>query len=239
MTIDGIQKATAGLLLAGLLMANGVQAAANEGFACEANARQEQFVGTAMGMGLSRDNAQALYDLSGAAATDGVTGFAPANDRGPTVERALDSVRANPAEDAYYVEVDIQNLGGLNAELGHARADAVYRRIAQITASHVENLRVDDQTCSFRHGGDEFSFVLVGADSTLAQVEAALAAADQEIRQYIASEGLADIEHPKHRGNKAKAGSGIIFGVSRIGGQAQLVDVYSAADQVVERKKNL
>ena len=237
MMIPGTSKFSAGLLLAGLLLGNVALAGGNETFACEATARQEKFVATAMDMSLSRADALVLYDLSGAASTDEVTGFAPAKDRRPTVTRAIERAAANQFENAYYVEVDIQNLGGLNAELGHTGADRVYGKIAHITEQHIDDLRADDHTCSFRHGGDEFSFVVVGSLSTKGQVEGALAAADQEIRQYIADEGLADIEHPKHRGNKAKSGAGIIFGVSRIRGQEQLADVFSAADQVVEQKK--
>jgi diguanylate cyclase (GGDEF)-like protein len=237
MMIPGTSKFSAGLLLAGMLLSNVGLAGGDETFACEATARQEKFVATAVEMGLSRDDALVLYDLSGGASIDGVTGFAPAKDRRPTVTRAIDVVATHQFESAYYVEVDIQNLGGLNAELGHTGADNVYSKIARITEQHVETLRADDHTCSFRHGGDEFSFVVVGSGNTQAQVEAALAAADQEIRQYIADEGLADIEHPKHRGNPAKSGAGIIFGVSRIRGQEQLADVFSAADRVVEQKK--
>jgi len=237
MMIPGVSKVGAGLLLAGFLLGNVGLADESETFACESTARQEKFISTAMEMDLSRADALVLYGVSGAESTDVVTGFAPAKDRRPTVTRAIESVGASQFDSAFYVEVDIQNLGGLNAELGHTGADKVYTKIAHITEQHIESLRADDHTCSFRHGGDEFSFVVVGAGNTQAQVEAALAAADREIRQYIADQGLADIEHPKHRGNPAKSGAGIIFGVSRISGQAQLVDVFSAADKVVEKKK--
>ena len=237
MMIPGASKFSASLLFAVFLLGDIALAGGSQTFACEATARQEKFVATAVEMGLSRDDALVLYGLSGAASTDGVTGFAPAKDRRPTVARAIERAAANQFESAYYVEVDIQNLGGLNAELGHTGADSVYSKIAHITEHHIENLRADDNTCSFRHGGDEFSFVVVGSLSTQGQVEGALAAADREIRQYIAKEGLADIEHPKHRGNPAKSGAGIIFGVSRIRGQEQLAEVFSAADRVVEQKK--
>ncbi|MGI9341998.1 MAG: diguanylate cyclase domain-containing protein [Gammaproteobacteria bacterium] len=237
MKSPGIAKAGAGLLLAGLLVGNVGQTHDSEVFDCEATARQERFVATAVEMGLSRKDSLVLYGLSGAESIDGVTGFAPAKDRRPTVARAIESVGASQFDSAFYVEVDIQNLGGLNAVLGHTGADDVYGRMARITEQHIESLRTDDHTCSFRHGGDEFSFVVVGAGNTQAQVEAALAAADREIRQYIKSEGLAKIEHPKHRGDKSKSGAGIVFGVSRIGGQDQLADVFSAADKVVEKKK--
>lgn len=237
MKIHGISEAGVGLLLAGLLLGNVGQAHESEVFNCEATARQERFVATAVEMGLARKDALVLYGLSGAESTDVVTGFAPAKDRRPTVSRAIESVGASQFDNAFYVEVDIRNLGGLNAVLGHTGADDVYSRMARITEQHIESLRTDDHTCSFRHGGDEFSFVVVGAGNTQAKVEAALAAADREIQKYVASENLAGIEHPKHRGDASKSGAGIVFGVSRIHGQDQLADVFSAADKVVEQKK--
>jgi GGDEF domain-containing protein len=210
---------------------------ANEGeaFVCEAVARREKFIDAAADMGVPRGNAEKLYDLSGAEKPDVVTGFAPAPDRIPTVKRAIDRMSAIAGDSAYYVEVDIQNLGGLNQELGHSRADAVYRELAHITEQHIAALKA--HTCSFRHGGDEFSFVIVGPGPTLAGIEAALESADQEIRLHIADQGLAEIKHPKHPDDPSKWGAGIIFGVSQIRGGEDVKTVFGAADQVVERRK--
>lgn len=207
----------------------------HEAFVCESTARRDRFVHAAAGMSVSQENAQKLYDISGAESKDVVTGFAPAPDRIPTVKRAIERVSASDADSAYYVEVDIQNLGGLNQKLGHSEADSVYGNMAKITEKHIRGLQVGE--CSFRHGGDEFSFVVIGPDVTQGEIETTLAMADQEIRQYIADKGLADIEHPKHPGDPSKAGAGIVFGVSKIGGQNEVNDVFSVADKVVERKK--
>lgn len=204
-------------------------------FVCESVARSEKFVDAAVAMGVSRENAHKLYDLSGAEKRDVVTGFAPAPDRIPTVERAIKQVAADSAKRAFYVEVDIQNLGGLNQELGHSRADAVYHDMALLAEQGILALKAD--ACSFRHGGDEFSFVIVGPGPTQEDVEAALTRADQAIRRYIADQGLAGIEHPKHPDDPSKSGAGIIFGVSPIRGQEPATEVFGVADRIVERKK--
>jgi len=206
-----------------------------EAFSCESLARQQRFVDTAAGMGITRENAETLYVMSGAEFKDVVTGFAPAQDREPTVERAILRMAQVPADSAYYVEVDIQNLGGLNKELGHTGANTIYHYMAQTAEQKIQALDAD--TCSFRHGGDEFSFVVVGPQVSQSDVEKALAEADVQIRAYIADRGLAHIEHPKHPGVASKAGAGIIFGVSQIDGKAGIEGVFRSADKIVESKK--
>ena len=105
-----------------------------------------------------------------------------------------------------------------------------------ITERHIRNLGSD--SCSFRHGGDEFSFVVMGPNAAKNDIEAALAQADTEIREYIDRKGLSKIPHPKHPGDESKYGAGIIFGVSQIDRQENVKDVYSAADRIVEAKKS-
>lgn len=204
-------------------------------FACESAARQQKFVGSAVKMGLSKKNALDLYQLSGADTKDVVTGFDPAEDRIPTVERAVKRTIKSESDSAFYVEVDIRNLGGLNQNLGHIGADEIYRSMSKIAESNIIALKAN--SCSFRYGGDEFSFVIVGPGITKKLVEQALAEADRKIQVYIADKGLADIKHPKHPNNPLKRGAGIIFGVSQIKGQADVKEIFSAADKVVEQKK--
>jgi GGDEF domain-containing protein len=205
-------------------------------FACESVFREEKFIDEAAKMGLSRTDAMTLYSFSGATTSDVVTGFAPAGDRSPTVGRAIKAVAADPQLKAFYVEVDIQNLGGLNSALGHSEADEVFREMTTITERHIQNL--GSGSCSFRHGGDEFSFVVMGPDTARVDIEAALAQANMEIKKYIAQRGLSEIPHPKHPGDPSKFGAGIIFGVSRIDGQETAKEVYGAADKIVEAKKS-
>ncbi|MDH3756295.1 MAG: diguanylate cyclase [Gammaproteobacteria bacterium] len=205
-------------------------------FACESSYREQRFMDAAADMGVSSPDAGELYVISGGARSDVVTGFAPAQDRGSTVKRALAAVAGKPDLNAFYVEVDIQNLGGLNNELGHSKADSVFARMTAIAERHIQGLESD--SCSFRHGGDEFSFVVIGPGATKAEIEAALAQADTEIREYIADQGLSEIPHPKHPGDRSKQGAGIIFAVSRIGGQETVEEVYGAADKIVEARKS-
>lgn len=209
-------------------------AAARIRFQGQATVRQEEFVVKAQQMGLERENALELYKASGAAASDVVTGFDKAQDRKPTVERAIQRVKTTP-DRAFYVEVDIRNLGGLNAKLGHTKADRVYGTMARITERYLLNLEAD--VSRFRHGGDEFSFVIVSLTVTKENVEAALKSASEEIQEYVAKEGLAEIEHPKHKEDQSKRGTGIVFGVSQIIGEATVEEVLSAADVEVERRK--
>ncbi len=205
-------------------------------FVCESNYRKKRFIDAAADMGVSSPNAAELYSISGGARSDVVTGFAPAQDRGPTVKRALAAVAVEPGLNAFYVEVDIRNLGGLNNELGHSKADSVFARMTAIAEQHIQDLEFD--SCSFRHGGDEFSFVVIGPGTTKAEIESALAQADAEIRDHIDDQGLSQIPHPKHPGDQSKYGAGIIFGVSRIGGQETVEEVYGVADKIVEAKKS-
>ncbi len=60
-------------------------------FACESALREEKFIHEAAKMGVSRPDAKTLYSYSGAKTSDVVTGFAPAGDRSPTVERAINA----------------------------------------------------------------------------------------------------------------------------------------------------
>ena len=205
-------------------------------FACESVFREEKFIDEAAKMGLSRTDAMTLYSFSGATTSDVVTGFAPAGDRSPTVGRAIKAVAADPQLKAFYVEVDIQNLGGLNSTLGHSEADEVFREMTTITERHIQNLGSD--SCSFRHGGDEFSFVVMGPNVAKIDIEATLTQANAELEGYIAQRGLSEIPHPKHPGDHSKYGAGIIFGVSRIDGQETAKEVYGAADKIVEAKKS-
>ncbi len=205
-------------------------------FACESVFREENFVREAAKMGVSRPDAITLYSFSGARTSDVVTGFAPAGDRSSTVERAVKAVAVDPQLKAFYVEVDIQNLGGLNSVLGHSGADEVFREMTTITERHIQKLGSD--SCSFRHGGDEFSFVVIGPNAASKEIEAALARADTEIKEHIAQRGLSDTPHPKHPGDVSKYGAGIIFGVSQIDGQGSAKEVYGEADKIVEARKS-
>ena len=209
--------------------------AAKTTFLCESALREQRFIDAANKMQVSKQDAQKLYRLSGAHKQDQVTGFAIASDRQATVERAIQGLSDNEISKAYYVEVDIRNLGGLNQKLGHNGADKVFSNLAKLTEQQIQALASD--SCSFRHGGDEFSFLVFGSEDSQQDVEMALNKASQKIQHYIAEQGLSQIKHPKHPGDASKLGVGIIFGVSQIQIGEDIDRVFSAADKLVEKKK--
>lgn len=209
-------------------------------FKSSAQERKENFLGTAMDTyGLSPHGAAELLASSGADEVDELTGFDKAADRRLTLSNAVRHLARTGAR-GVYVEVDLRNLGGLTKERGRQRADEVYAAMSTMTEQAV--LGLDADVSRFRHGGDEFSFVLVGRDATPSAVGAALTGAQQAIRRYVETQGLHEIEHPKHPNDPGKRGTGIIFGVAPITPARENVDsvvnsILSAADRQVEAKK--
>jgi GGDEF domain-containing protein len=217
--------------------------------------RENMFVLAALKEGVSEDVARSLFKESGAAAKDTVTGFDLAADRKPTIQNAIDGVNKIDTATAFYVEVDIRNLGGLNSALGHTGADGVFATLAQLTGASVKQLEsAGVKVGQFRHGGDEFSFVVFSNDGRVRKstVEHQLEIAHEHIGKYVARTTIASINsewedkdatlrsivHPKHKGEERFYGTGIIFGVSRILGTDDVGKVTSAADREVEIKKN-
>src|SRR5690606_31100743 len=107
---------------------------------------------------------------------DVVTGFFRAEDRVPTIQRAQEW-SGRTGRPAIYVEMDLANLGGLNAKLGHSGANEVYRAIADTVREELQQVAPAAQF--FRHGGDEMSAVVTGVDHET--VRAALANATRRV----------------------------------------------------------
>ena len=229
-------------------------AIASAGYVDNATTRENQFVLTSLRAGVSEDVARDLFAASGAAAKDVVTGFDVAADRKPSIASAISFIQANDAATGYYVEVDIRNLGGLNGVLGHEGADTVFKAMSDIAAKHATGLAGGkNKVARFRHGGDEFSFLVVSEDGSIdiGAVNDALEAARIEILEFTASKKVGDyneaaeapdvnisaIVHPKHKGDESYYGTGIIFGTSQITGGDEVGSVVSAADLQVEQKK--
>src|SRR5699024_10234659 len=84
----------------------------------------------------------------------------------------------------------------------------------------------------FRHGGDEVSAVVSGADR--ATVEAALTRAQQRISDYVATEGLVELPHSNAGG---RPGVGLHWGVARIEPDSPVQDIFERADRQVEANK--
>jgi GGDEF domain-containing protein len=217
---------------------NGSNAADGKNFKSAAQLRREAFVRQAVETyHLSEKAALDLYQKSGAAKTDSLTGFDSAADRITTLKNAMQYVRQSGSK-AFYVEIDLRNLGGLTQAVGRGKADAVFARMASMAEASLKTLNAD--LSRFRHGGDEFSFILVGDAISAEAIDAALTAAQGQIAEYVKGEKLADIEHPKHPNEPDKRGTGIIFGISSItGADGETTDqILSAADLQVEAKKH-
>lgn len=209
-------------------------------FKSSAQQRREKFLGTAVNTyGVSPSNAAELLASSGADEVDELTGFDKAGDRRLTLSNAVRYLAKADAT-GVYVEVDLRNLGGLTKELGRQRADEIYAAMSTMTEKAVMSLEAD--VSRFRHGGDEFSFIVVGHDAVPSAVESALGSAQQAIQRYVEAQGLSEIQHPKHPDDPGKQGTGIIFGLASITPATENVDsvvnsILSAADRQVEAKK--
>lgn len=146
---------------------------------------------------------------------DTVTGFATGMNRLPVLLRV--SIASKKGERKfYYIEIDVRNLGGLNAALGtHSEANRIFRRMAKVVQTHLQKLIENEHDlCSFRHGGDEFSFVLNPtklpkspqvSSNALAEITEQLKKAQEEIAKFVKAWKTADgvtidlsaIIHPK------------------------------------------
>ncbi|WP_457330262.1 hypothetical protein [Rhizobacter sp. P5_C2] len=135
------------------------QGAAPGIFKGQALARRDSFFELADRLKLDEVQAADLYQIAGRSEKEPLTGFDAAGDRLGTVEKARLFVREKPDVYAAYVEVDVRNLGGLNDNLTRGDSDNVFRFMSDTADKHVRSLKAD--VVSFRHGGDEFSFVVV------------------------------------------------------------------------------
>ncbi len=202
-----------------------------------AQGRRDQFMAAAIEQyGLPQSKAESLYTLAGGDTVDVLTGFDKAGDRITTLQSALAFCRQQRAT-GVYVEVDVHNLGGLTQAKGREKADAVFRELTRRTEGAI--MQVSGDVSRFRHGGDEFSFIIVGKQVNAGAVESALQSAQAEIAVYSQQEGLAAIPHPKHPNNRSKDGTGIVFGLSSFTGlESETVEkILSTADQQVEARK--
>jgi len=120
--------------------------------------RNQEFEATAKNVGLTEEQARALRPPD---VRDPVTGFYKAEDRMPTLERAQQFIRENGGVGSY-VEADIANLGGLNARFGNSGANEVYREMSDIFKAAIKE--AGGTGILFRHGGDEISAIVIGAD---------------------------------------------------------------------------
>jgi diguanylate cyclase (GGDEF)-like protein len=170
-----------------------------------------------------------LEKISQPVRRDAVTGFYTAEERIPTLERVKEHIAAT-GQQAHYVEADIGNLGGMNARLGNSGANEVYNEIARYFREEQESLGVD--VVLFRHGGDEISSCVIGAEKE--QIERALDLAVTRVYSFAGDVSLDQIPHTK---KGRKPGISLSYGVSQLTPESSLEEVFSAADMRVELNK--
>jgi GGDEF domain-containing protein len=151
-----------------------------------------------------------------------------------TLRRAIQHVKRTGAQ-AFYVEIDVQNLSGLNAVLGHTEANGVYAEIAGFIRQELSV--VASVATFFRHGGDEMSAFLI--DSSKKAVEAAMETVQSRVRRLARRSHLDAIPHPKHQDDARWWGIGVYFGVCMLlaDHEKDPTIVFRDADTELERRK--
>jgi GGDEF domain-containing protein len=198
----------------------------------------EDAVARLRGMGLSPTLIEALRAY-GLLATDNVTGFHEGRSGGgrvSTLRRVIRHVRRSGVE-AFYIEMDVQNLGGLNAALGHSGANQVFAEMAAVVLR--EFTAAASEAVFFRHGGDEMSAFLI--DTTEAAVRSAMDAVRAQVVSLARRRQMDAIPHPKYPTDARRRGIGIHFGICRIlaAHEADPTMVFAEADAELEGRRRV
>lgn len=196
----------------------------------------EHAVQKLLASGITTDQMERLREF-GLMARDNVTGFHEGRSgagRFATLQMAIQHVKETK-EEAYYVEMDLKNLGGLNAFLGHSEANEIFGMIALIVWRDLS--AIASEACFFRHGGDEMSAFLI--NTTERDLRSAISRINWEVAILAETNGLDEIPHPKHKGDARYSGLGLYFGFSQILSRYEHdpTAVFSVADQAVENRK--
>lgn len=187
------------------------------------------------GLGLSEEQAQAVGERM--PTTDAVTGFATARHHGPTLERAQEWAERT-GRPAQYVEIDLHNLGGMNATLGHSGADRVVRQMTDAVRGEFPE-QEGKRIAFIRHGGDELSLVATGY--TEAEISQGMTRAEESASRVVRAAGLNDIPHAKgardEYGRDRRRGAGLVWGAAPIEPGVSLELTRAQADSAVEARK--
>lgn len=178
------------------------------------------------------------FRIAGGENRDKATGLEAGENRIPTLARAVAHVREHTEDQAFYVVVDIANVGGMNKTHGKGKVNReVFRRFATILQQQLRD--ISDVTrlsvSGFRHGGDELSFVVVGTGLTQPAVGQAMETAQRKVDEAATDAGLMNTPHLKeHR----PLGTGIYFHVAPISGDSDIPTLLDAADRALEAIKH-
>lgn len=208
----------------------------------ELNAIQERMIETGERVDFSSEE---FVDLIQAVTIDRVSGFKNAiqgSAKYDTIKRAQQFVAENPEYNAHYIEIDLKNLGGKNNAMGHQKANAVYRKIADLIKARTND--IDGFVDHLRHGGDELALVII-SKADLVEIERIIIEAQIDVEEFALNttvEGtdvsLMAIAHPKHPGDLTKRGIGFTIGIEGIEPDLDIdKDIVSSADTELEGRK--
>lgn len=203
-------------------------------FTSHADERIAQDTATFQQWGASPEDAATKAAQMADRVRDNLTGFDNKEARDATLERAIAHV-GESKDRGFYVEADLRNLGGLNHTFGATGANTHFRAFTDLFAAEMRAI-ADADVSLFRHGGDEFAAVIVG-NTTPEQVQSAIAAAERKVAEYVTEQGMADIPHPKHKGDATFNGTGITAAFGEIDEADTVKKITSDVDQEIERKK--
>lgn len=178
------------------------------------------------------------FRLAGGENRDKATGLEGGANRIPTLARAVTHVREHSEDQAFYVVVDIANVGGMNKAHGKGKVNReVFRRFATILQQQLGGIAAVPRlsVSGFRHGGDELSFVLFGKGLTGEAVGRAMAEAQRQGQEEATAAGLMKTPHLK---KDRPPGTGIYFHVEPIHGNSNIPTLLDAADRQLERIKH-
>ena len=187
-------------------------------------------------LGLTPQQIDVLREF-GLLATDNVTGFQEGRSGPARFETLKDAIRhvTVTGERAYYISMDLQNLGGLNSKLGHTGANEVFSRIAGIIEVFLAAMGKD--VVLFRHGGDELSAMIFNVNDF--RLSATFQKITQAIEELSGQFGLEYLEHPKNPGDPRYFGTGLHFAIVPIRPEdaSHPQRIFQTADVLLEQRK--
>ncbi len=167
-------------------------------------------------------------------AVDRVTDYQGATFHRPTLDLAMKEHKAS-GRDFSYADVDLANLGGLNAHRGsNEKANDDFRSMSDIIREEVQ--KDVPGARFFRQGGDEMS--VLAPDTPREVLDASLARANERVQRHVQEQGLDQIPHPKHKAEDPHApGVGIYYGTTDFVGKKGVHDIITSADSQTNTMK--
>jgi GGDEF domain-containing protein len=132
------------------------------------------------------------------------------------VEALSEAVNSGDVQKAAHYQFDIVNLGQMNTEIGHDKANEVLKEINEIVNKNLDEFfngkRV--QRVDYKPGGDELAGNIIGASKD--ELQPTIDKIEKEVKEYVENKkiiktdgsivNLSELTHPKHEGMKTGAG---------------------------------